>query len=101
VDMFFLNSDNSNLQLTKQATVHLSRTTATYVRPRSSVHHASLVVRLCFGGVIFLCIVKNSHGFRCLAVDIGEQHPPHWCHIMFIVVANEGFIETLLLRVHP
>ncbi len=58
--------DNSNLRLTKQATVQPSRTTNTY--ERSGVHYAPLFVCLCFRGVKknLLCVV--------LRVDISEQH---------------------------
>ena len=64
--------DNSNLQLTKQATVQPSRTTTTYVR--SSVHYAPLFVCLCFCVVIFFCIVKRNLLCVVLRVDINEQH---------------------------
>jgi hypothetical protein len=74
--------DNSNLQLTKQATLQPSRTTTTYVL--SSMHYAPSFVCLCFGGVIFLCIVKFPW-FASSCVDISEQQSAGGANEMIII----------------
>ena len=76
--------DNSNLQLTKQATVQPSRTTTTYIR--SSVHYAPLFVS---PSSFALCIVKIPLVSVVLV--------PH----KMIIVERIGFLKILLLRVHP
>ena len=88
--------DNSNLQLTKQATVQPSRTTTTYIR--SSVHYAPLFVS---PSSFALCIVKIPLVSVVLREDISEQHSTGATQCNDHRRANEGFLKILLLRVHP